>query len=275
MPTSSSRTQAQSAHTRGSASCALTTPPPLSPIVPPVRRNPCEKAAEKKRKDCEAALKDTRKAKKPQTKRMQQPKEKSTKEKLEEAAKYFKRCIDPCLPLYVVVIEGMRLENQDDDEWVVFIKELPSTPASPPPQLEQDPQAANRNQEGEDWPINQDQEPTEPSSDEQEVVETPEDLLGDALEAWGKLNAKTPIFLTFAEFCAQHQEPKDFADMAFAMTATANQVLYDNNHELKKSIEKLVSPNIFTQTSCVQDFREGSKAERGIENDVLLELQLH
>ncbi|KAL0056632.1 hypothetical protein AAF712_016762, partial [Marasmius tenuissimus] len=292
MPNSFSRAQAQSACTQGSASCALTTPPPLSLIVPPVHRNPCEKVAKKKRKECEAALKSIRKAKKPRTKRTQQPKEKSTKEKLEEATKYFKRCIDPCLPLYVVVIKGVRSENRDDNEWVAFIKELPSTPTSPPPQLEQDPQAANRDQEGKDWPMNQDQEPTEPSSDEQEVVEyihhfsgtytystfetrTPKDLLGDALEAWGKLNTKMPIFLTFAEFCAWHQEPKDFADMAFVMMATANQVLHNDNHKLKKSIEKLVSPNIFTGTSCVQDFREGSKAERGIKNDVLLELRLH
>ncbi|KAL0062177.1 hypothetical protein AAF712_010932 [Marasmius tenuissimus] len=275
MPNSSSRTQAQPARNRGSASGAPTTPPPSSPIVPPVRRKPCEVAAEKKRKECEAALKDLRKTKKPKPKTTQQPKEKEVKDLLEEVSKYYKRCIDAYLPLHMVVFQGMKSESRDDEDWCNFIKELPDPLAAPPPEPDEEPQVTNERPQDNDQPMEQDQGHSEEVSEEEETMQTPEELKAQLLKAWAKLKEKSSAFLTFANFCAVHQEPKDFTDMAYAMTRVADQCLYDDNHTLKNAMDKLVSPNIFTGASCVQTFQKGSKADRGVKNDVLLELQLH
>ncbi|KAJ8092501.1 hypothetical protein PM082_023754 [Marasmius tenuissimus] len=250
---------------------APATPVRSSATPPPPVHQPVQTAADKKRKECESALNSLKVVKKPRVKRPRQAKEKTVEQQLVEGAKYFKRCIDPFLPLFNVYVEGVRAEQQDEyaDDWADFIVELPNLEATP---------AADPN-------ADQNMEPSEPTPSDATPLIQPEntekttpgtqDYLTHCLDCWEKLKAHSPVFLIFAEFCVVHQDPEEFLKIASKLWEVANQVQYDDNHTLKRELHKLVSPNIFTGTSCVQNFSsKGPKTERGMRNDVILELML-
>ncbi|KAL0058363.1 hypothetical protein AAF712_014967 [Marasmius tenuissimus] len=120
--------QPQPSRTQNSAG---TGPLPLSPLgfsSPP--RPPTPGAVKQKRKEGEEALKDAWKTKKPKLIKVNQPKKKKRITLMKEGCKYYKQCIDAYLPLYTIVLEGVKWEQKEN--WLVLAAGLPDIGVLPP-----------------------------------------------------------------------------------------------------------------------------------------------
>ncbi|KAK1215311.1 hypothetical protein PQX77_022084, partial [Marasmius sp. AFHP31] len=259
-------------------------PPPAPPAPPPAPPAPAPSSprpprrlkatdADKKRKQAEEALQKCRVGKKPRKSQRPPPQEKTVWESVEEGAKYFKRCIDPFLPILHVILEGVRSEGRP--EWAEFIADIGDIGASLP-QAEEDMDQQDEPEQQGDAPM------SPPATDGPEVEEdgpaisNGDEYRGHCIEAWQKLKEHTPAFIDYVNFCVAQDDHGALQELASQLSKIANQMRHNDNDTLKKEIHKLVSPNVFTDEVCVQSFDiKTSKAVLGIANDVTLELHLN
>ncbi|KAJ8075540.1 hypothetical protein PM082_021170 [Marasmius tenuissimus] len=300
-----SRPQPQPSRRQNGAGTGPLPPSPPRSSSPP--RPPTPDAVKQKRKECEEALKDARKTKKPKLIKVNQPKKKKRITLMKEGCKYYKRCIDAYLPLYTIVLEGVKWEQKEN--WSVLAAGLPDTGVLPPgcedrdqdPEgdrdaevdddeaqvdghqdergqdgdPEQDPQDPQDPQDGQDGQDGQEPEPSWPADKPDEDDESTA-FHKHCIEAWQKLKKKCPAYVEYIDWCAEKGEVKFLTDLMASLTKTSNQVLYDDNNTLKTDMRDLLNPNVYTGLNTLQTFSsKGSKADRGIGNDGTLEVMVN
>ncbi|KAK1218982.1 hypothetical protein PQX77_015365 [Marasmius sp. AFHP31] len=202
-------------------------PPRLSrsalPSPPSSTRPPGGLAGKKRKEWREAFDKEFGGNKRARVRGTRRPtKTKDMAEKLQAGAKYFKRMIDPFELLSTVVMYGIKADGRPS--WAGLIKELNI------------PSGAEDDTEGD--------EDGQPEGDEDDQRDSAT-FERDCAVNWGFLTKAHPVFIDFVDCCADENDHKDFVTTLNKLTATADSMLYTDNHKLKQRFLDLIMPPPF------------------------------